>query len=325
MGDSSTKWPLRACLVAVGLVIITSGSLVFRARDNSYGQTLTRATTSTGAQALALPAHGVVRPFAIPPVVSHFPARVGEVYLPRIWFEVPHPRLPVIELLHGSPGSPSDWIQRDWANVTADRYANLHGGVAPIIVMPDVNGRDWWHDTECVNGPMGNAEKYLTVDVRNAMVQSFGVRRQRSDWSIGGLSEGGSCALQIGLRHPGMFAAVGDFSGDDHPWVQGGPAKLFRGSTLLQLARAERAYDPRVLLAHWSGSSAPFLALASGRGDTRLAANMVRLRGQARLDHIEAAVFIRAGAHSFRFWRRAFVWALPLMMQHMDRPAIALP
>jgi hypothetical protein len=44
----------------------------------------------------------------------------------------------------------------------------------------------------------------------------------------------------MGLRHPDLFRVVGDFSGDDHPWISGGPQHLFRGSTPSALARAER-------------------------------------------------------------------------------------
>ena len=137
---------------------------------------------------------GTVIQFRMPGTVSRFNARVGQVYLPPAWFQTPRLQLPVIELLHGSPGDPADWTRAGYADVAADAYARTHHGIAPIIVMPDVNGREWWHDSECVNGPMGNAEQYLTVDVRNAVVRKLGARRQGSAWSIAGLSEGGSCA-----------------------------------------------------------------------------------------------------------------------------------
>jgi S-formylglutathione hydrolase FrmB len=239
------------------------------------------------------------------------------VYLPPIWFEVPHPRLPVIELLHGSPGSPPDWTRGSFADLTADTYAARHDGFAPILVMPDVNGVSWWHDSECVNGPMGNAEQYLTVDVRRAVVHAFNARPDGASWAIAGLSEGGSCSLQIGLRHPNLFAAVGDFSGDDHPWTHGGMRSLFWGTTSTQLAAAERTYDPRVLLSHWHHRSAPLIVFASGRSDHTRLMKMTRLLRQSRHDHMHAVLYVHGGGHDFHFWGRSFAMALPLMMQRL--------
>jgi S-formylglutathione hydrolase FrmB len=263
-----------------------------------------------------LRATGVVLKFAMPGTVSHFPARIGEVYLPPIWFDDSRPHLPVIELLHGSPGSPPDWTRASFADLTADKFARAHGGYAPILVMPDVNGVDWWHDSECVDGVQGNAETYLTVDVRNAVVRTVGARPDGASWGIAGLSEGGSCALQMGLRHPDLFSVVGDFSGDDHPFVGGGLAKLFLGSTTAQLVAAERSYDPRWLLQHWSGSDAPAIVFATGRSDDLLA-KMLRLLSWAHEDHMQTRLEVLPGGHEFRFWGASFASALPWMMRHL--------
>jgi hypothetical protein len=94
-------------------------------------------------------------------------------------------------LLHGSPGSPTDWTRAGEANLTADRYAAAHDGFAPILVMPDVNGAGWMRDSKCVNGPEGNAETYLTTDVRRAVVHSFDALAGGASWAVAGLSEGG--------------------------------------------------------------------------------------------------------------------------------------
>jgi S-formylglutathione hydrolase FrmB len=257
----------------------------------------------------ALPVRGVVIAWRFPPTVSHFPQRAGEVYLPPIWFENPHPHLPVIELLHGSPGSPADWTRGGFADLTADAYASTHGGFAPILVMPDVNGAHWTSDSECVNGVQGNAETYLTVDVRNAVVSAFDA--SPTAWVVAGLSEGGSCALQMALRHPNLFVAAGDFGGEDHPYVSGGPSHLFFGSTTAQLTAAEATYDPRVLLGHWHGRLKPALAFAVGRSDG-VRAHEYRLYERAKADGFTATFTTYAGAHSFRVWSRclsgSFVW-----------------
>src|SRR5437764_13987889 len=100
------------------------------------------------------PASGIVVSIDIPGRSSGFQARPAQVYLPPAWFDHPRPKLPVVVLLHGTPGTPADWVDGGMAKVTADRWASGHGGVAPIVVMPDVNGSAF-ADTECVDSARG--------------------------------------------------------------------------------------------------------------------------------------------------------------------------
>ncbi|HET9730924.1 MAG TPA: alpha/beta hydrolase-fold protein, partial [Acidimicrobiia bacterium] len=340
------RWLTRALCVPLAVVFVgaainahfgyfpTLGALLGRtAADQVSSATFLqlehhhpRGHLALGVQSLAstkwsngMPEHGVVVKFVMPGTVSHFSPRTGQVYLPPIWFRWPRPKLPVIELLHGSPGSPDDWTRGGRADLTADAYAAAHDGFAPVLVMPDVNGVSWWHDSECVDGPMGNAETYLTVDVRNAVSRTFGTRRDGAAWAVAGLSEGGSCALQMGLRHPDLFGAVGDFSGDDHPWVSGGLRKLFWGSTLSQLQQSERAYDPRALLASWHGTDHPAIYFAAGRSDSTFP-KMQRLLAQARGDGLPARIDPISGGHTFYLWQVCFENSLPWIMSYLDAP-----
>ena len=50
-------------------------------------------------------------------------------------------------------------------------------------------------DTECVDGPRGNAETYLTVDVPRFAAARLGAERRPATWGIAGFSEGGTCAV----------------------------------------------------------------------------------------------------------------------------------
>jgi hypothetical protein len=137
-----------------------------------------------------VPPHGYVVELDIPGVVSHFDARPAEVYVPPAWFKQPKPQLPVVFLLHGTPGSPTDWVDSGLAAQTADAWAKAHGGAAPILVMPDVNG-SFLGDTECLNGTSGNAETYLSVDVVNYVRQRFAPKSDPDAWVIAGLFIGG--------------------------------------------------------------------------------------------------------------------------------------
>ena len=253
--------------------------------------------------------HGVVVSFPIPSTKSHFHARAAQVYLPPAYFESPRPFLPVIELLHGSPGSPPDWTRGGFADVTADKYAAQNSGFAPILVMPDVNG-SWTSDSECVNGTRGNAQQYLTIDVRNAIVARFHARSDALGWAIAGLSEGAYCALQIGLRHPELYAAIGDFSGEEGPSVPGGVQRLFPG-TPTQARQLAAGYDPAQILRHWNGLVRPPIWFEVGAQDVNVKA-MAQLDLHARADDFETRfVAQQASVHSFAAWRNAFRDALP--------------
>jgi S-formylglutathione hydrolase FrmB len=255
--------------------------------------------------------HGVVVPFAIPGVVSGFHARTGQVYLPPAMFRSPRPRLPVIELLHGSPGSPPDWTRGAFADLTADAYAKRHHGVAPVLVMPDVNG-SWGGDSECVDGRRGRLETYLTIDVRRAVVQQLGMSGSGRSWAIAGLSEGGFCALVLGLRHPHAFAAVGDFSGETRPTVPGGPAHLFRGSPR-SIVRSERSYDAFALLRAWHQVRGPRLVFVVGRSDGARH-GIERLARLAAEHHLRTRLLLERGSHDFRLWHAALEDALSFLV-----------
>jgi S-formylglutathione hydrolase FrmB len=261
--------------------------------------------------------HGVVVPFAMPGVASGFHARTGQVFLPPAYFDSPRPRLPVIELLHGIPGSPPDWTRAGYADLTEDGYAAQHHGLAPIIVMPDVNG-GWWRDTECVNGRRGNADTYLTYDVRAAVVRRFDANPSGRAWAVGGLSEGGTCALILALRHPALFAAACDFSGDEYPSTAGGDRKLFFGSPA-EVAATERSFDPRDLLAQWPRDErSPAVWLSVGRSDSGGLATRLELLAQVAVhDGLDAVFHMASGRHNFRVWRLSFAEALPWIVAHL--------
>jgi S-formylglutathione hydrolase FrmB len=256
--------------------------------------------------------HGRVVLLHIPPTVSGFHARSTEIYLPPAWFQHPQPRLPVVELLHGTPGAPYDWTRSAVGDVVGDRWAAAHAGVAPILVLPDENG-SFFADTECVDGRAGRAETYLTVDVRRWVVDHLGAAPDRSHWAIGGASEGGYCALTLAVNHPDLFGTFFDVGGLDHPTHHGGAARLFSGpgSTV---DRALRHHDDRWLLRHrrFGGRRALagwFEAGGADGGTTRAVTNAAAL---ARAAGISTHLVVDPGAHhTWRMFRAALHHAYP--------------
>jgi S-formylglutathione hydrolase FrmB len=344
-------WPVRAVLLALTVVAVTGTVAAFRRGASpavrgvplgaaialvllnaaavvnahyAYYPTLGEALGGTGPDESSLvtaaddvgtvPARGQVVPFTVPGTVSGFQARDAQVYLPPAWFARPRPALPVVMLLHGSPGAPTDWTEGGGAPATADEWAAEHGGVAPVLVMPDVNG-DVVTDTECV----GAAETYLTVDLPAATRRTFATRPPgRTDWAVAGFSEGGTCAIMLALRHPDLFGTFGDFSGLVGPRVDDANADP-DGVTVTQLfggsQQAFDAHEPSVLLA----GPAPGVAGLGGWfqvGDADpqpLAAAQTLVPLAERAGIATCLVVVPGGGHTFDVWSPALRAALPWM------------
>jgi S-formylglutathione hydrolase FrmB len=250
--------------------------------------------------------HGAVITVDLPARKSGFVHRDAVVYLPPAWFASPRPKLPVIMMLTGTPSLVSDWTRAAHADQIADDYAAAHHGWAPILVFPDPNGSNLG-DTECVDSPQGHAETYLTQDVPADVVALFGSAPPQ--WGVAGLSEGGMCAALLTVRHPEVFSAFADFSGEPGPIVGHDRAAtmrlLFAGSK-----EAWRDHDPLTLLGRhrFDGHAAWFEVGAEDRGPLAAAK---RLDAAATRAGMVTHLVIRPGKHNFTFWSESFRHALP--------------
>jgi S-formylglutathione hydrolase FrmB len=163
-----------------------------------------------------LPAHGDVAQVSIPGVASRFPARPGLVYLPPAYLVSPRAELPVLVLLAGTPGSPRDWFDAGGLAERADRFAAAHHGLAPVVVVPDILGNRSANPL-CVDSRLGKAATYVDVDVPAWIKATLQVNSDTRTWAVGGLSSGGTCALQAVVRSSRTYPTLVDLSGQDEP------------------------------------------------------------------------------------------------------------
>jgi S-formylglutathione hydrolase FrmB len=269
-----------------------------------------------------LPRYGEVARVDIPASASHFAHRQAYVWLPPIYFADQRPRLPVLMLISGTPGTTDDWLRGGRALGLANAWATAHHGYAPVMVLPDANGSGTG-DTECVNSARGQAETYLTVDVPRFMTTRFGVSGRAARWAVAGLSEGGTCALELVSRHPDLFHSFGDFSGDPAPTLGQSSRTLrvlFDGSV-----SARRAHDPtRWFATDVAAGVEGFLAVGSGDrtylSDEREIMDVARrYRMRVRLD------VIPGGGHNFYTWAHALADAYPWFVQRLRIPDPTTP
>lgn len=193
------------------------------------------------------PENGKLVEVDIPGDASGFKHRSEYVYLPPAWFTGPEPpRLPVIMMIAGEFNTPSDWIRSGNVLPIIDTYAKSHGGQAPIFVFVDAGG-SFNNDTECVDGPRGNAADHLVKDVRPYVVAHFGASDQAVNWAVAGWSMGGTCAIDLTVMHPDLFNTFEDIAGDH------GPTAGTRDQTIDRLYGGNTstwdAFDPRTVMA----------------------------------------------------------------------------
>ncbi|TLM85133.1 alpha/beta hydrolase family protein [Pseudarthrobacter sp. NamE5] len=165
-----------------------------------------------------VPDEGVLRKSAIPGKVSGMKTREAYIYLPPAYFADNRPALPVLVLVAGQPGGPADWLTGGTLQAHMDAYARSHGGVAPVVVVPDPNGSQS-ANTMCMDSRIARADTYLSQDVASWIKSTLSVETDHNRWAAGGFSFGGTCALQLATRHPQLFPAVLSFSGEAEPAI----------------------------------------------------------------------------------------------------------
>lgn len=286
------------------------------------------AGTAVTSTAVAAHRHGVLVRIQVPGARSHV-TRGALVYLPPqyldpAWAAV---RFPVLELLHGSPGAPVDWINGMRADLQADAAVQAHRAGPMVIVMPDTNGTRL-HSDECVNAVRGTQdETYLTTDLRDYLLAHLRVRTDRSGWTLAGYSTGGFCAVNLLLHHPELYAGAASLDGYFTAQVD-----RYTGSLYRHQAAARRYNSPALL---WS-SAAPVqhtsLLLLSGAADDslaetgRFASLVTRLSGPRADVHLG----VQPGAgHVFSSWRTmlpaVLAWAWSVSATPQTEPLAAVP
>lgn len=314
------------------LVILTSATAGMAVVNDYYGyyQTWSQLTADlsgnysgfaaapTGAR---LPTGGVqagqLRSITLPGAASGI-SRGGLVYLPPQYFEkqYQHTRFPVVELLHGTPGRPSDWVVHLHVTSILDHLIGSHAMGPVILVMPTSNnGRQF---QECVNAPGALDDTYISQDVPTVVRHLFRASTVPAEWGVAGYSSGGYCAANLALRHPGGYGAAGMMDGYVRP--TDGPA----AAALHYNQAAENANDPLMRASRLSRNASPLPSfwLSAGTGN---GADMAAARAFVSALHgVEQVPIFRelGAAHNFYAWRPALPHLLSWMWTQIAPPSL---
>lgn len=197
---------------------------------------------------------------AIP--AAGFAPRDAALYLPPAALVPDPPRLPLVVFMMGQPGSP------DPTSLAAalDAFAASHEGLAPIaLVVDQLGSRD--ADPACVDSAsFGAVSTYVNEAVPAHARERLNVIDDPAYWTIGGFSNGGSCAFAYAAEHPETWGSLLDVSGNEYPGSEHPDqtiADAFGGD-----AAAFEAAKPASLLAARGGQFAGHLAIfTSGAAD----------------------------------------------------------
>jgi hypothetical protein len=164
--------------------------------------------------------------------------RDADVYLPPDY--TPTARYPVLYLLHGFWGAPSSFVVSLRLADEADSLIRS-GAARPFIVVMPPGGRPRGSKRErAASEWAGVWEDYMIRTVVPWVDAHLPTIRNARNRAIAGVSAGGYGAVDIALRHVGVFAVAESWEGYFHP---------FRDGPLATASRATLAAHDPVLLA----------------------------------------------------------------------------
>ncbi|WP_406231156.1 alpha/beta hydrolase [Nocardia sp. NBC_01009] len=359
LGWRSARWWRRGMsILAIPLALLSTGIVLdqwvgYYPTVQSAWSALTAGPLPQQTDLDALPAlrgtnlsSGKIVPVRIPDAGSGFPHRTEYVYLPPAWFAGPTPpALPVVMMIGGEFNTPADWVRSGQIMPAVDKFTAANSGRAPILVFVDSSG-SFNNDTECVNGPRGDAADHLTRAVPGYVESRFGASADPAQWAVVGWSMGGTCAVDLAVMHPELMRTFVDIAGDI------GPASGTRAQTIARLFGGDAdqwaAFDPLTVMAEhgpYTGTAGLFDDLtppphartgghprppaddsSAGMGghdgvpDTGEVGAAERLCKQGREVGIDCTIHTTQGGHTWQFASAAFTASFPWIVARVGLP-----
>lgn len=296
-----SAYPTLAAALGVGYEVTTLDQLDRAGADPAATTRPAGPLMTSWTPPADMPPTGRVVEQAIPAGDPAFVPRNALVYLPPAYLTSARPLLPVLVLLHGQPGQPQDWLTAGSLQATMDAYAASHQGLAPVVVIPDTLGSVTANPL-CSDAYQGRVATYVQADVPAWITANLQVDGDHSRWAIAGLSNGGTCALQVVTRDPTLFRTFLDMSGELHPTLGSEEqtiAQAFGGDKA-----AYEANDPLTLLARnrYPGIAGIFSA---GDGDAAYLPAAQQLQAAAQAAGMTTELRTYPGAHTWSTWSAA--------------------
>lgn len=291
-------------VVAMVLSAAVPGTLL------TYGIAGTLYRLAPGARGDASAAQGtVLQSTYISPSLKGI-SRTYFIYLPPSYALASSERYPVLYMLHGSPGTPHNWVGAGKGPSTEDALVALGKMRETIIVSPDGNGPVYTY-SEWANSFDGRQrmEDAIALDLVHYIDQHYRTLPDAADRVIGGNSEGGFGAVNIALHHPDIFGAAltmgGYFTADSAIFGYGKTATQYR----LYNSPSSYIFTPSGLRA----VHALHLVICVGTSDGEFYTDGVTLHKQWLQAGGHATLLTDTGGHSWELWALELGESLPLL------------
>ena len=243
------------------------------------------------------------------------------VWTPPQYAREPHTYFPVLELLHGVPGSPGGWTGP--MNVVQHLEAVEGSGVVfpYILVVPEVTpvyGHTLsWNNEECSDVPGdANVDAWLTRDVRDMVVDDFRAEPAADAWGLMGYSTGGFCAAKLVLQHPNLYRAAVSLSGYYTP----------DSLELSEDPLLDRIDSPLWLISHTRTPAVSLLMTASAQDQVDPASEAAQMITAARSNPLAEATDVQSfvaplgGGHNQSAWEKMLPTAFTWLSQRLSGP-----
>jgi S-formylglutathione hydrolase FrmB len=266
--------------------------------------------------------HGVLRRVAVTPVSVHQISIVSrsiggysdpvDVVLPPGYSNQPRRRYPVLYLLEGSPGSPSNFLTVGEIGVAEAELVAAHR-IQPLILVVPAGGRSFFSDQEWANGiqPGNDWDTFVSRDLVSTIDTRYRTVASGSWRGLAGLSEGGYGSLNIGLHHPGEFRLLESWSGYMHAdpilAIYGHDQQLMRYNSP---ALTVRSVAPQLR------SDGSYIWFYCGTQDALKPQNLA-FRAELTALGVPHHFFLWPGAHDWGMWRALGPRALIVASEHL--------
>ncbi len=320
--------PVKVLCGTLSVVVAMTGGIAavnyYYGYYTSWGQLWTDVHGSTGnlgvittATSATAPGSGRIGWVQFPGKLSGY-SRRGLVYLPPQYSQAryAHLRFPVVELFHGTPGTPLSWSTVLRVGQVADSLLARHLIGPMVLVMPAINGTGRNYQ-DCVNGPAVNDETYLLRDVRNDVLARYRVSQDPYQWGAAGYSSGGYCAANLTLRHRGSFGAAAVLNG--YFRAADGPA----AGALNNSPSLETANSPLYAAERLTANSSPLPAFWVAAGANDKADYPAATLFTAAMNRVQQVPFVKLNAgDTANAWSAALPAALTWLWQQLAPPEL---
>ena len=235
------------------------------------------------------------------------------VVLPPGYAQHPRQRYPVLYLLHGFPGNPTNFLAI--GNAAGSEAALIAAGrMKPVILVMPSGTRSYFADQEWANAvrPGNGWETFVARDLVHAVDARYRTISAGAGRGIAGLSEGGYAALNIGVNHPGEFAVLESWSG--YMVADQKPAIFGYGRRLLLYNSPAHQVIPAAARLRAAGTYIWFYCGTS----EKLAAQNQNFNATLTAIGIAHHFFERPGSHTWRLWRDLMPQALITASRHLS-------